>query len=54
MLAYGAGLRVSDLAALETTDIDSELMLIHVRTGKTGPRYVMLSSRALEALCAHW
>jgi site-specific recombinase XerD len=54
MLAYGAGLRVSEVAALQTTDIDSERMLIHVRTGKTGPRYVMLSPRVLDALRAYW
>jgi site-specific recombinase XerD len=54
MLAYGAGLRVSELAALETTDIDGERMLIHVRAGKTGPRYVMMSPRVLEALRAYW
>ena len=54
MLAYGAGLRVSELVALLTTDIDSERMLIHVREGKTGPRYVMMSPRVLEALRAYW
>ena len=54
MLAYGAGLRVSELVGLRTTDIDSERMLIHVREGKTGPRYVMMSPRVLEALRAYW
>jgi integrase/recombinase XerD len=54
LLAYGAGLRVSEVAALEITDIDSERMLIHVRTGKTGPRYVMMSPLVLQALRAYW
>jgi integrase/recombinase XerD len=54
MLAYGAGLRISELVSLNTTDIDSERMLIHVREGKTGPRYVMMSPRVLEALRAYW
>jgi integrase/recombinase XerD len=54
MLAYGAGLRISELVSLETTDIDSERMLLHVRESKTGPRYVMMSPRVLEALRAYW
>lgn len=54
MLAYGAGLRVSEITALRACDIDSERMLIHVPEGKTGPRHVMLSPRVLAALRAHW
>jgi len=37
---------------LQTTDIDSERMLLHLRENKTGPRYVMMSPRILEALRA--
>jgi len=55
MTAYGAGLRVSEICALHVTDIDSERMLIHVRNGKGGTdRYVMLSTRLLTVLRAHW
>jgi integrase/recombinase XerD len=54
MLAYGAGLRVGEITALQVTDIDSKRMLLHVREGKTGPRHVMLSPLVLEALRAHW
>jgi integrase len=54
MLAYGAGLRVGEIAALKVMDIDSERMLIHVREGKTGARHVMLSPRVLEALRTYW
>jgi site-specific recombinase XerD len=53
-LAYGAGLRVSEIAYLETGDIDSGRMLIHVRVGKTGPRYVMMSPKVLVALRRYW
>lgn len=54
MVAYSAGLRVSEVCALRTEDIDSGRMLIRVRESKTGERYVMLSPRALEALRDYW
>ena len=54
MLAYGAGLRVSEITALRVSDIDSERMLIRVPEGKTGPRHVMLSPRVLSALRTYW
>jgi site-specific recombinase XerD len=54
ILAYGAGLRVGEITALQAEDIDSKRMLIHVREGKTGPRDVMLSPRVLVALRTHW
>jgi integrase/recombinase XerD len=54
MLAYGAGLRVSEITALRVCDIDSARMMIHVPEGKTGPRHVMLSPRVLAALRTYW
>ncbi len=55
MLAYGAGLRVSEICRLHTTDIDSQRMVIHVRDAKRQrARHAMLSPRLLEALRAYW
>jgi integrase/recombinase XerD len=53
--AYAAGLRVSEVVALEISDIDSVQMLIRVRQGKRRKdRYVMLSPHLLEVLRAYW
>lgn len=54
MVAYGAGLRVSEIAALQVGDIDSGRMLIRVPEGKTGQRYVMMGARVLATLRDYW
>jgi integrase/recombinase XerD len=50
--AYGAGLRVGEIARLTTGAIDSRRMLIRVEHGKD--RYVMLSLQLLQILRAYW
>jgi len=55
MLAYGAGLRVSEVAGLEIQDIDAKRMVLRIRNAKRGrERYVMLSPLLLQTLRAYW
>ena len=55
MLAYGAGLRVSEICQLRVQDIDSEQMTIRVEQGKGGKdRYTLLSPRLLGQLRRYW
>jgi site-specific recombinase XerD len=55
MTAYGTGLRISEILALEVGDIDGKAGLVHVRRGKGGrPRLVTLPRRLLETLREYW
>jgi site-specific recombinase XerD len=55
MTAYGTGLRISEILALEARDIDGKAGLIHVRHGKGNrPRLVTLPHRLLEELRTYW
>jgi site-specific recombinase XerD len=55
MTAYGAGLRVSEVVAVQLGDIDSQRMLLRVQQGKgKKDRYAMLSPRLLEVLRCWW
>jgi integrase/recombinase XerD len=54
-VAYGCGLRVSEIANLKVCDIDSARMLIRVEQGKgRKDRYVMLSQDLLDLLRQWW
>ena len=50
-VAYGAGLRVSEVATLKVSDIDSKRMMLRIEQGKgRKDRYAMLSTTLLELL----
>ena len=59
-VAYGAGLRAAEVAALKVRDIDSERMLLRVERGKggryrtatTGVRMVMAGLLLVESRCS--
>jgi integrase len=54
-LAYGAGLRASEVVSLKVSDIDRERMVIRVEQGKgRKDRYAKLSEPLLEWLRAWW
>ncbi|WP_457104593.1 tyrosine-type recombinase/integrase [Methylobacterium sp. P5_C11] len=54
-LAYGAGLRVAEVAALRIGDIDSTRMMLRIERGKGGrDRNAMLSADLLDLLRRWW
>ena len=54
-VAYGAGLRASEVVALKVGDIDSERMTLRIEQGKGAKdRYAMLSPVLLERLRVWW
>jgi site-specific recombinase XerD len=54
MLAYSAGLRVSEVARLKISDIDTARMTVRVQQGKgKKDRYTILSKVALETFIAY-
>jgi site-specific recombinase XerD len=54
-VAYGAGLRASEIIGLKVTDIDSERMTLRVEQGKgRKDRYALLSPVLLQRLRTWW
>jgi integrase/recombinase XerD len=55
MVAYDAGLRLSELRNLRIDDIDSQRMVIHIRQGKgKKDRYARLTPGLLKLLRQYW
>ena len=55
MTLYSTGMRCGEAVQLKATDIDKELMLVHIRAGKgKRDRNVPLSPKLLEALRQYW
>ncbi len=55
MLAYSAGLRISEIAHIRVTDIKSSEMRIFVNSGKgSKDRYTVLSQVCLDTLRDYW
>lgn len=55
IVAYGAGLRISEALRLRVQDIDSERMVLHIRGAKQAKdRLVLLSSKLLHVLRRYW
>ncbi len=54
-VAYGAGLRASEVVSLKVSDIDSQRMTLRIEQGKgSKDRYAMLSPVLLERLRTWW
>ena len=55
MLAYGSGLRISEITGLKASDIESDQMRILIRRGKGDrDRYAMLPQVTLDTLREYW
>jgi integrase/recombinase XerD len=55
LMTYSAGLRVSEVARLKVSDIDSQHMTLRVDQGKGAKdRYTLLSKRLLSELRRYW
>lgn len=55
IVAYGAGLRISEVRRLKAEDIDSERMVLHIRGAKRAKdRLVLLGPKLLDVLRRYW